>query len=505
MSRQIGGIGRWGVVLGLSTGLVVGAGVIAADDGHGRVVLAAQKTQKKKTAAPAAPAPKGDDAMAKDAATKDAAKAAAPAPADGTLSFKQDIAPILVANCVGCHTGNGRGLRVGKLDMSSFDKLMAGGKRGVDIIGGDAEGSMLVKMIKGEEKPKMPLNNGQRGFSEEAAGKIEAWVQQGARLDAGIASTDPFSKYAASLDDLRRAELSKLSPEERDKIAEQAGRERWKKASKLEPEVTTTKGGHFLLLSTLPKERANKLLQAMETQYKLVNGLLSANKTTPALNPIEKIGLYVFKEQAQFVEFVRSVENADVEAGELARAKLTVEAPYLVAVDPAAGGEEASAAPVRKGVRSRKKAAEASGGPDRTLAGILTEQLASGAVTKAGKPPRWVSLGLGAYLASHLEPASPYYRGLRKETAENFRIGWQAKANGALGGEEKTETIRAIGFSLFEWMAANVSSPTVSSFIQAMLAGQEKTDDAIAQCLGGTRQEFLDNSGLWISEKYGQP
>ncbi len=107
-------------------------------------------------------------------------------------------------------------------------------------------------------------------------------------------------------------------------------------------------------------------------------------------------------------------------------------------------------------------------------------------------------------MASHLEPGSPYYRGLRKETADNVRIGWQAKANAALGGEEKTETIRAIGFSLFEWMSANVPPQTLASFVHIMLEGQGKTDDAISQCLSGTRQEFLDGSGLWLGEKYGR-
>jgi mono/diheme cytochrome c family protein len=497
MSKLISGLGRWGVVLGLSVCLV-GAGVLSADDGQGRVILAAQRVQKKKPAAK-----KADDAMPKDgAATVPATKAVAPA--DGALSFKRDIAPILQANCVGCHSGNGQGLRNGKLDMTTFEKLMAGGKRGQDIVGGDPEGSMLVKMIKGEETPKMPPRGGQRGFSDEAVQKIETWVQQGARLDAGVSATDLMSKYAASLEDLRRGELAKLSPEERDKIAEQAGRERWKKASRVEPEVTTTKTSHFLLLSNLPKDRATKLIQAMDKQYDTANKLFSTSKN-PALNPTEKIGIYVFKEPAQFVEFVRSIENADVEMGEMARAKLTAESPYVVAVDPAHGGEEASSTPARKGVRGKKKADESAGGPERSLAGILTEQLVVGAAAKAGKPPRWVSLGLGAFMASHLEPGSPYYRGLRRETAESFRIGWQAKANGALGGEEKTETIRAVGFSLFEWMSANVPPSTVAGFVQAMLDGQGKTDDAIAECFGGTRQEFLDHSGLWLSEKYGQP
>jgi hypothetical protein len=497
MSFRIGEFGRRGIALGLSACLIGGAGVISAADGPSRVISVAQKTQKKKPAAK-----KGDDAMTRDETAKGPASRGAGDPAaDGSLSFKRDIAPILVANCFGCHTGTGRGITVGKLDMSTFEKLMAGGKRGKDIVGGDPGSSTLVRLIKGEETPRMPPNNGQRGFADEAAEKIEAWVKQGARLDAGVAPTDPIAKYAATLDDLRQAELAKLSPDERDKVAEQAGRERWKKATKIEPEVTSTRGGHFLLLSNLPKDRATRLLQAMEAQYRLANGLLS-NPKGPALSPAEKIGLYVFKDTAPFVEFVRTVESQEVEAGEQARAKLTVESPYIVAVDPAAGGEEASPASARKG--ARKKKGEEATGPERTLAGRLTEQLVAAAANRSGKPPRWVSLGLGAFMASHLEPpASPYFRRLRAETAENIRIGWQAKAVEALGNEGKTETTRAIGFSLFEWMAANFPAPVLGNFIRMMLEGQGKLDDAIVNCLGGTREEFLVNSELWLSERYG--
>jgi hypothetical protein len=501
MSFQIRGLGRWGVVCGISAVLVGGAGVLSADDGAGRVKLIAQKTQKKVT-----PKKRGDamskDEMSKDEMSKDATgKAATPAQADGMLSFKRDIAPIIVANCMGCHSGNGAGLRNGRLDMTTFEKLMAGGKRGKDIVSGDPDESMLVKMIKGEETPKMPPNNGQRGFSDDAAEKIATWVKQGARLDAGINAADPMAKYAATLEDLRRAELAKLPAEERDKLAEATGRDRWKKASKIEPEVTTTKNGHFLMLSTLPKERATKVLATMETQFNTINKFLSSTRT-PALNPGEKISLYVFKDNLAFVEFVRTNENQEVEAGEQARAKLMVETPYIVAVDPANGEAEASTAAPKKSAR-KKKTEEPVSGPDRTLAAVLTEQLTAAASNKAGKPPRWISLGFGAFLASKVDvPASTYYRALRKETVDNFRIGWTVKAQEALGSEGKTESTRAIGFSLFEWMAANSNPVVISNFIQTMLDGPEKLDDAVGNCLYLNRKEFLDNSGLWLDEKY---
>ncbi len=499
MSLQIRGLGRWGVVLGMTASLVAGARVLSADDSPGRAKLVAQKSQKKGVAK------KSADAMSKDEMAKDASKApaAAAAPTDGMLSFKRDIAPILIANCTGCHSGNGAGLRNGRLDMTTFDKLMAGGKRGKDIIGGDPDESTLVKMIKGEETPKMPPNNGQRGFSDDAAEKIATWVKQGARLDAGVSATDPMSKYAATLEDLRRAELAKMPAEEREKLTEATGLERWKKATKVSPEITTTKNSHYILFSNLPKERATKVLASLDSQFNTINKFLSTPKA-PALASGEKISLYVFKDTVAFVEFVRANENQEVESGEQARAKLTVEMPYVVAVDPANGGEEASTAPLKRSSRKRKTE-ESVSGPDRTLAAVLTEKLTAAASNKVGKPPLWVSLGFGAFLASKIDsPSSSYYRSLRKETADNFKIGWVAKANEALGGEAKIETVRAIGFGLFEWMGANSSPIVMANFIQVMLEGQGKLDDAIGICLRMTRQEFLDYSGLWLGERYGR-
>ncbi len=513
MSLSIRGIGRWGVVLGLSAGLVGVAAALAADGPGGRALLVAQKSSNaKKKPAPAkkgAAAKKGDDGEEMgmpDASAKSAAKGAAPdaPPAEGALSFKRDIAPILVANCAGCHTGTGPGVARGKLDMTTFDKLMAGGKRGKDIAPGDPDSSRLVQMIKGEETPKMPPPNGQRGISDEAVAKIEAWVKAGARLDAGVAATDPMSKYAASTADLRKAELDKLTPEQRDKLAETAGRDRWKKATKVEPEVTTDPKGHFLLLSNLPKPRADKLLKAMEAQYGAADRLLSS-RAAPALPQSEKIGLYVFKDNNAFVEFVRANENQEVEQGEQARGRLNVESPYLVAVDPANGGEEAAlTAAARKGARKSKKGDDSASGPERTLAGVLTEQLVAAAANQAGKPPRWISLGLGAFVASTLEPGSPYYRRLRATTLESAQIGWVPKASEALGGQGKLESTRAIGFSLFEWMAANAPKAALTNFVRTMLDGQDKLDDAIGFCLELDRQTFFNLSEQWITERYGR-
>ena len=48
---------------------------------------------------------------------------------------------------------------------------------------------------------------------------------------AGIDPKAPMEKYAASVDDLRKAELARMTPEQRDQRVEEAGRQRWKKAN----------------------------------------------------------------------------------------------------------------------------------------------------------------------------------------------------------------------------------------------------------------------------------
>ncbi len=482
--------GRLGMMLGLAGALVAASLWDAA-----RVSASAepgffQKAGKKKTK----PGKKAKAEEPKPETKPDTA----PAGGTGGLSFSKDIAPILVANCVGCHGtgGNNRS----QLNQSTFTGLMKGGKSGKAIEPGNPDESLLVQRVKGEGGPKMPPG-GQRNLSEEAIGKLETWIRSGARLDAGINPEDPLSKYASTPEDLRRASLAKLSAAERDKLAEAAGLERWKKGDpKSTP--TITPGTHFLLFGNLPKARASNTLKALENQYGTINRLLTTSAGAPLGGP-EKISIYAFKDLNSYVEFVRGVENQDVEPGEAGRARLNVESPYVALHDPLAWGEEA--ATPKKATRSKKSGPDdAPSGPDRTFAGVVTEQLTIAAANRAGKPPRWVSLGLGAFLASRVEPRSPYYRKIRAEAGRQYQLGWQSKANEALGGEGAADATRAVGFAIFEWTAASDAQAVGTIACQMAEGGQGKLDDVIRDVLGGNRVQFLEGSGEWVQGQYGR-
>ena len=118
-----------------------------------------------------------------------------------------------------------------------------------------------------------------------------------------------------------------------------------------------------------------------------------------------------------------------------------------------------------------------------------------------GKPPRWLTLGLGALVASKVEPGSPYYRKIRRDAVELCNRGWGPKATDALADQEKTANVRAVGFAMMDWLAAADRS-MLGPFVGGMSAGGNKSDATLGQLHQLTRQEFLFNSGEYVMMHY---
>ena len=69
-------------------------------------------------------------------------------------------------------------------------------------------------------------------LSDAAIAKIERRVKEGAKLDSGNDTKKPIASYAATGEQVRRAEVAKLPVGERDKKTETVGLERWKQANR---------------------------------------------------------------------------------------------------------------------------------------------------------------------------------------------------------------------------------------------------------------------------------
>lgn len=453
------------------------------------------KSARKKARLPEKGASKKADPKARTKGDADVAKKGADA---GGLKFSQDVAPILVANCTGCHSKEGAGAKRGKLELTSFENLLKGTPDHKVIVPGKPDESHLVLRINGEEEPKMPQGGNNRALSADAIAKITRWVKEGARLDAGLDPKVAMESYAAKPEQLRKRQLAQMPAKERDNQVIEAGQARWKQSgAKQKAEVVP--GTHFILFSNLPADRASSAVKAMDTQYNHLRRLLGPS----AMDWPEKVSLYVFNGNNEFVEFVRSVESRDVDSQEpRLSVRFNVPQPYIAAMDPAGGKKEE---PPRR--RARGKKAEESGGTggERSLLGLLTEALGSGSVGAAGNAPRWLREGIGLHMAASVEPRSPYYHQLRLSALEAVRQGWQTRATQALGDQLPPEELRAVGFALVECLMRSDFSQGFPAFLHGMLEhGQGGLDDVIKGVYNGTREEFLNVTEAWIANAYGQ-
>jgi len=420
---------------------------------------------------------------------------------DSGPKFSRDIAPILVENCMRCHNPR---LRRGKFDLTTFEKLMAGSDKEKVIAPGQPDESHLVLRLRGTETPKMPQGN--INLSAGAIEKIENWVKAGARLDAGIDPKATLDSYAPTADQIRIAELKKMSPEERDKMVEGVGLQRWKQASpKTTPEITPST--HFLIFSTLPKDRVSDVSKKMETTYTKLRTILS-QPGMPALDWAEKTSIFIFNDATSFVEFVRSIESREIETSETATANFGTKEPYVAVIDPLGGRQDPSLSSVaRRTSRSRKTSEEDAGSVGRSVTGLLAEQMAMGVLKNEGKVPNWMSLGIGAYFAAAFDPRSSYLQRIRKDAYEQWQQGWTSKAIDALGSESRTDDVRAVGYAIVDWITHDPQARNrFPAFIQGMLEqGPAKLDEVIQNVFDGLlRQDFLLYAGEWVSNRYGR-
>jgi WD40 repeat protein len=96
--------------------------------------------------------------------------------------YDKDVEPILVNKCITCHSGN---LKESKLDLSSYESLVKGGKRGASIVPGNPEKSLLVIVCGKVKRPFMPPRS-EKALSPEELALIKLWIDQGAKAPSGV-------------------------------------------------------------------------------------------------------------------------------------------------------------------------------------------------------------------------------------------------------------------------------------------------------------------------------
>jgi hypothetical protein len=109
--------------------------------------------------------------------------AASAQPAAGGVSFIDDVAPILKENCFACHDTKKRS---GKYDMTSYEKIRAGGANGDPIADGKPQESEFHALLVTAEPRRMPPRDKGEAVPKDKAAVVARWIKEGAKLDAGL-------------------------------------------------------------------------------------------------------------------------------------------------------------------------------------------------------------------------------------------------------------------------------------------------------------------------------
>ena len=88
------------------------------------------------------------------------------------LSFGAEILPLLKQKCGACHDGKSK---TSGFSVSNLEQVIAGGsKYGKAVIGGHPDQSVLLKLVRGEMNPKMPVGG---SLSTDEVATIENWIR----------------------------------------------------------------------------------------------------------------------------------------------------------------------------------------------------------------------------------------------------------------------------------------------------------------------------------------
>ena len=124
------------------------------------------------TEAPTEVPPSTDTAAPTEPPAATEAPVTQPAAAGATVSFANDIMPIIESRCINCHGGN----RTEEgLNLTTHANIMTGSDNGPVVMPGDAANSLLVEMVATQKMPK-------RGpkLTPPQVQLISDWVSQGA-------------------------------------------------------------------------------------------------------------------------------------------------------------------------------------------------------------------------------------------------------------------------------------------------------------------------------------
>ena len=99
-----------------------------------------------------------------------------------TISYSQDVRPILEKNCQVCHQEGGQGYVASGFSMETYEDLMKGTRNGPMVVPGDSMGSNMIVLMEGRADPSISMPHGSmESVPAKDIATIKAWIDQGAK------------------------------------------------------------------------------------------------------------------------------------------------------------------------------------------------------------------------------------------------------------------------------------------------------------------------------------
>jgi mono/diheme cytochrome c family protein len=230
------------------------------------------------------------------AAAANAAPTLVRATGSETVSFSNDIAPLLMENCKGCHINAMRAS--GNLTMDTFQQLLRGGDGGPIVIPGKPDDSVLIRMLKGIGGQRMPAG-GRPPLADIDITKIATWIKEGAKFDGPEGNT-PIEQVV-NLAWMKKASHEDLMARRRERALAQ-----WKLAMANET-PNRAESGDIMVLSNIGDKATQRVMGIAEKALEQVNKYLKTERGQPLLKG--GVIIYAFKQRYDYTEFGTMVEK----------------------------------------------------------------------------------------------------------------------------------------------------------------------------------------------------
>ncbi len=212
-----------------------------------------------------------------------------------TVSFARDIAPILIANCNGCHYAATR--VSGGLQFNMFSQLVKGGDTGPIVSPGKPDESLIVRKLRGMEGARMPM--GRPALPDSQIQLVATWIKEGATFDG--------QNKDAKLDQVvGKAFADKASHTDLMAKRIERAREKWKIASP-KSDADEAIDEHFHVIGNIGAENAKVLLAQANTAANQVRKMFKVAGKEFLIKG--GITIFALKQRYDYSEFGKMIES----------------------------------------------------------------------------------------------------------------------------------------------------------------------------------------------------